>query len=167
MTSLSFAETKSTLQGENQVAAASGSTSGISGMIHYRFNTLERWAWYSQFTFPLIASQGTYFSGGGGLEYNWGKAPAKMTLNDGTTSFILTPITRYFALVGINMGYLAYLTPTAKKNDTLLEIDTAAGLSKKIGKYDLRAQAGVSRGVGIATNTIGLKVMLGCIFFLD
>lgn len=167
MTNVSFAETQAALQGENQQAAASGSVAGISGMLHYRFRTDDRKAWYSQFTFPLMASQGTYLSGGGGLEYYWGKTPAKMTLHDSTTSFVVSPVMRYFALVGLNMGYLAYLTPTAKKNDTLLELEVGGGISRKFSKFTLRAQLGMARGVGVTTTTMGMKAMLGGIFFLD
>lgn len=167
MTNISFQETESSLQGPNQTTAASGSVSGISGMLHYRFRTDNRVAWYSQFTFPLMASQGTYLSAGGGLEYYWGQAPARAVLNDATTTFILTPVTRYFLSAGLNVGYLAYLTETAKKNDTMFELELGAGASRKFKKWTLRAQAGIARGTGIATNTMGMKAMVGGIFFLD
>ncbi len=167
MANIGFTENQSTLQGENVQVAASGSVASIAGQIHYRFHTNERIAWFGQFTFPMMASQGSYLSGGGGIEYYWGKAPAKVTLRDATSSFTLLPVTRFFFSGGINMAYLAYLTETAQKNDTLLEIDIGGGISRKIGKYTIRASAGIARGVGVATTTMGMKAMVGGIFFLD
>jgi hypothetical protein len=167
MANVGYTESQSTLQGENVQEAAAGSVASISGMLHYRFRTDDRRAWYTQFTFPLMASQGSYLSGGGGMEYYWGKSPAKIVLKDATTSFTLSPVTRYFALFGLNMAYLAYLTETAKKNDTLLEIELGGGLSRKFSKWTLRAQAGIARGVGVTTSTMGMKAMVGGIFFLD
>jgi hypothetical protein len=167
MANIGFAESQSTLQGENVREAASGSVASIAGQLHYRFRTDDRMAWFGQFTFPLMATQGSYLSGGGGVEYYWGKAPAKITLRDATTSFTLLPVTRFFFSGGINMAYLAYVTETAKKNDTLLEIDLGGGISRKFGKYTLRASAGIARGVGVATTTMGMKAMLGGIFYLD
>jgi hypothetical protein len=167
MVNVSFNEAQTSLQGENQTTPASGSVSSINGMLHYRFKTEDRIAWFTQFSFPLIASQGSYLGGGGGLEYYWGKSPAKMNIKDATTSFTLTPITRFYALGALNMGYLAYLTETAKKNDTLLEVELGGGLSRKFKYFTLRSQASVARGVGVTTSTLGMKFMLGGIFFLD
>jgi hypothetical protein len=167
MANIGFTESQTSLQGENIQAAASGSVASISGMLHYRFHTDDRKAWYGQFTFPLLASQGSYLSAGGGIEYYWGKAPAKIVLKDATTSFTLFPVTRYFALLGLNMGYLAYLTETAKKNDTLLELELGGGISRKFNRWTLRIHAGAARGVGVTTTTFGMKAMVGGIFFLE
>lgn len=167
MVNVSYVESQTSLQGENQTKAASGSVSSINGTIHYRFKTEDRFAWFSQFTFPLTASQGSYLGGGGGLEYYWGKSPAKMNIQDATTSFTLTPITRFFMLGAVNMGYLAYLTETAKKNDTLLEVELGGGLSRKFKYFNLRSQASLARGIGVTTTSIGMKFMIGGIFFLD
>lgn len=168
MTNISFTESQSTLTGPNAQVAASGAVSGISGQLHYRFLTLGRKAFYGQFTFPMMAAAlGSYIAGGAGMEYYWGQTTAKAVLSDATTSFTVSPVWRYFAYGGINMGYLAYVTETAKKNDTLLEVELGGGLSKKFSSWTLRAQAGMARGVGVTTSTMGMKAMLGGIFFLD
>lgn len=167
MANIGFTENQSSLSGPNQQEAASGSVASISGMLHYRFKTTEKLAWYGQFTFPLMGGEGTYLAAGGGVEYYFGKNPAKIILQDATTSFTLIPVTRYFLIGGLNMAYISYLTETAKKNDTLLEIDIGGGMSRKFNKWTLRAQAGIARGVGVATTTMGMKAMVGGIFFLD
>jgi hypothetical protein len=166
MANVSVTETESALSGPNQTEVASGSVAGISGQVHYRFLTTGRYAWYGQATFPLMASEGTYLSAGGGIEYYWG-TPARSVLKDLTTSFVLTPRMRYFLSGGINLGYIAYNTETAKKNDTLIEIELGGGMSYKFNKWTLRASAGIARGTGIATTTMGMKAMVGGIFFLD
>jgi hypothetical protein len=167
MANIGFSESQSALTGPNQTEAASGSVAAISGMLHYRFRTDDKRAWYTQFTFPLLAGTGSYLSGGGGMEYYFGKVPAKITLRDATTSLILTPVTRYFVMGGLNIGYIAYITETAKKNDTLLEIDIGGGMSRSFNKWTLRVQGSIARGVGVVTTTMGMKAMIGGIFFLD
>lgn len=166
MANVSFAENEGTQTGPNKPVAASGSVAGISGQIHYRFKTTGRTAWYTQATFPLMAGEGTYLSGGGGLEYYWG-TPARSVLKDLTTSFTVTPTFRYFLNVGVNLGYIAYNTETAKKNDTLIEVEGGGGITYKFNSWTLRAQAGMARGTGIVTNTMGMKAMIGGTFFLD
>jgi hypothetical protein len=167
MTNISFAEGESNLSGENQTEPASGAVSGISGMLHYKFKTQKTRVWYAQFTFPIMAGQGSYLSGGGGMEFYWGQTASRTMLKDATTSLVLSPVTRYFTFAEMNIGYLAYLTETAKKNDTMLEIGGGGGLLRKFDKWTLRAQAGIARGVGIVTTTMGMKVMVGGTFFLD
>jgi len=168
LANIGFTETQSTLQGPNQTTAASGSVAAISGIAHYKFMIQNRRAFYTQFTFPLLASQGSYLSGGGGIEYYFGQSQAAKTiLSDSTTSLTITPDLRYFGFAGVNMGYIAYLTPTAKKNDTTLEIELGGGLSKKFTKFTLRTQASIARGTGVSTTTMGMKFFAGGIFFLD
>jgi hypothetical protein len=167
MANISFTESQSALSGPNQSTPASGSVASISGMLHYRFRTDEKLAWYGQFTFPLMASEGSYLAAGAGGEYYFGKAPARVVLKDATTSFTLSPVTRYFLMAGINMAYISYLPETANKNDTLLEIDVGGGMSRRFEKWTLRIQGGMARGVGVATSTMGMKAMIGGIFFLD
>lgn len=168
MANVSFTESESALTGPNQTVPASGSVAAISGMLHYRFKTVDRKAFYGQFTFPLMGgATGSYLSGGAGMEYYWGQAAARNVLSDITTSLIISPVTRYFMLTQLNLGYISYVTETAKKNDTLLEVELGGGLSRQFNKWTLRAQASIARGVGVATNTMGMKAMVGGIFFLD
>lgn len=168
MANIGFTENQSSLSGANVKEAASGSVASISGMLHYRFKSDDRKAWYGQFTFPLMASEGSYMSGGGGLEYYFGKSSSgQINLRDATTSLTIKPINRYFLLAGINMAYISYLTETAKKNDTLLELEAGGGMSHRFEKWTLRVHGGLARGVGVATSTMGMKAMVGGVFFLD
>ena len=168
MANISFTENQTTLQGPNQTVPFSGSVSSISGSLHYRFLTVDRKAFYSQFTFPLMGgSTGTYLAGGAGMEYYWGSMSSKASLSDSTTSLVLSPTMRYFVLSQLNIGYLSYTTLTAKKNDTLMEIELGGGLSKAFTKWTLRAQASMARGIGVTTTTMGMKLFFGGIFFLD
>ena len=69
--------------------------------------------------------------------------------------------------LGANIAYIAYVTETAKKSDTLLELGAHGGISRKVGKYHLRAQAGVDRGVGFTSTTLGMKALIGITLFLN
>jgi hypothetical protein len=167
MANVGYTETQSSLQGPNLKQPASGSIAGISGMAHYLIRRYEKLAWYGQFTFPLMAGEGTYLSAGAGGEYYFGKSPARILLRDSTTSLTISPITRFFVMAGVNMAYISYLTETAKKNDTLIEIDIEGGMSRRFNSWTLRAQAGIARGIGVGTTTMAMKAMVGGIFFLD
>ncbi len=165
---VSFTENQSTLSGPNISEAASGSISSMNALLHYRFKNDSPRSWFVQTNIPIMSgSTGNYLSGGGGIEFTWGEVSAKSILKDSTTSLVVYPITRYFLGVETNIAYIAYLTETAKKSDTLLEIGGYGGISRKIGKYYLRAQAGVDRGVGINTSTLGIKALFGGTIFLD
>ena len=169
MANVSFTETQSSLSGANAKEAASGSVANIAGMLHYRFKTDDRKAFFGQFTFPLMAgAEGNYMSAGAGMEYYFGRAgAAQMTLRDATTTLSIRPINRYFLSGGINLGYISYLTETAKKNDTLLELEVGGGMSHRFESWTIRLQAGLARGVGVATTTMGMKAMVGGTFFLE
>jgi hypothetical protein len=163
-----FTENQSTLSGPNISEAASGSISSMNALLHYRFKNDSPRSWFVQTNIPIMSgSTGNYLSGGGGIEFTWGEVSAKSILKDSTTSLVVYPITRYFLGIETNIAYIAYLTETAKKSDTLLEIGGYGGISRKIGKYYLRAQAGVDRGVGINTSTLGIKALFGGTIFLD
>jgi hypothetical protein len=167
MANISFTEAQSTLSGPNQTVASSGSVAAISGMLHYRFLTSGKRAFYSQFTFPMMGGEGSYLSGGAGMEYYWGENSARNTLHDSTTTLAISPVMRFFALGQLNLAYLAYNTLSAKKSDTLLELELGGGLSRQFSKFTLRAQAGIARGVGVTTTTMGMKLFVGATFFFE
>ena len=167
MANVSLTENALTLTGPNQKVAASAKISGINGLLHYRFKNFEKISLFGQFSFPLMASEGTYLAGGAGAEYYFGEASSKLTLNDSITSLVMTPTMRYFAYSALNLAYVSYNTLTAKKNDTVFEIELGGGISRKFSKFSLRAQAGFARGVGVVSTTTAMKGMIGGIFFLD
>jgi hypothetical protein len=168
MANIGFTENQSTLTGPNISEAASGSISSINAAFHYRLPTESRYAWFVQSSIPLISnSVGTYFSGGGGLEYSWGQSASRSVLKDSTTSLVVSPVTRYFVGGELNVAYMAYTTLSAKKSDTLLELGGFGGVSRKLGRFHLRVQGGVGRGVGVTTSTIGIKAMAGLTTFFD
>lgn len=167
MANLSLTENALSLTGPNQKTAMSGKVSSINGLLHYRFMNFEKISLFGQFSFPLMANEGTYLSGGAGAEYYFGEASSKMTLNDSITSLVITPTMRYFAYGALNIAYVSYTTLTAKKNDTLFEVELGGGISRKFSKFSLRGQAGFARGVGVISTTTALKAMIGGIFFLD
>jgi hypothetical protein len=168
MSNTSFTENQSTLTGPNISEAASGSISGMNALLHYRFKNDTSRSWFAQANLPIMSgATGSYLSGGGGIEFTWGEISAKSILKDSTTSLVVYPRMRYFLAIETNIAYIAYLTETAKKSDTLLELGGYGGISAKLGKYYLRAQGGVDRGVGVNTSTFGFKAFFGGTIFLD
>lgn len=167
MSNVSYQEKDSGLSGPNVIEASSGSVANISGLINYRFKNFGRWSSVGQFLFPLIGGTGTYLAAGIAMEYYWGQVNSKLSIDDQSTNFSLTPITRFFAFGDLNIGYLSYQTETAKRQDTLLEIGAGGGISRRISKYNLRAQVSIGRGTGVTTDSMAMKLMLGGTFFLD
>lgn len=168
MANVSFTENQSQLTGPNASEAASGSISSINTLLHYRFKNDSQRSWFVQANVPLASgATGSYLSSGGGLEFIWGKAASRTILKDSTTSLTISPTLRYFAAIEANIAYIAYLTETAKRSDTLLELGGYGGISYKVSNYHLRVQAGIDRGIGVNTTTLGMKAMLGGTIFLD
>jgi hypothetical protein len=167
MANAGFNERQSNLQGPNVKKAQAAQASGISGLIQYKFYPLEKWNLFSQFLFPMLASQGTIISGGMGAEYIFGQTSSALKLEDKTTHMLLRPISRFSAFGAINLSYLAYETPTAKKQDTILDIEAGAAYRRKISKFNLKTQASVARGIGVATEGMFMKFFIGGTFFLD
>lgn len=163
----SYQEGTSSLKGENQLAAFSGSVANISAAFNYRFLTKGRYSFYTHLSFPLMPGEGTYIAGGGGIEYHFGEGTTKTVLRDATSTFSVTPRMRYFLLFDLGAGYLAYNTETAKKNDTLIDTSFGAGLIRKVGNWNVRAQATYTRGVGIVTTGSGIKIFVGPTTFFD
>lgn len=168
MTNVSFTENQTSLSGPNTQTAASGAISSINTLLHYRFKQTDNRAWFTQVNIPVLSgATGSYLSGGGGMEFTWGESPNRSTLQDQHTSLVISPTIRYFAGIEANLSYIAYLTETAKKSDTLIEIGGYGGIGYKIRNYNLRFQAGFDRGTGISTNGNAMKAMAGATMFID
>ena len=166
----SYQESQTTLSGKNQIAAASGSVSSISGMVNYKFAPgLER-SYYIQGTFPLMAgATGSYFGGHFGAEFYFGSSSgSKVSYNNSGTTVKLKPKSLFFWGLEGGLGYLIYVTPTQKKTDILLDLGANLGMIYTLSeRWRLRAAAGLTRGTGVATSTMEMKAFFGLSFFVD
>ena len=166
----SYAESQSTLTGKNITEAASGSVSSISGQIAYKFKPgLER-SYYFSGTFPLLPNPtGSYFGGHFGSEFYFGSSSgSKVSYNNSGTSIKLKPKNLYFWGIEGGIGYLIYVTETAKKTDILLDIGANLGMLFTLSdKWRLRSVIGFTRGTGVATTTMEMKAFFGLSYFVD
>ncbi len=168
MVNSSYTENESSLTGPNTSEVSAGAISSINALFHYRFKNEDTYAWFAQASVPLLSgSTGSYLSGGGGLEFIWGKASTRSTLSDSKTSLTVTPTLRFFAGLESNIAYVTYFTETAKKSDTQVELGGYGGIGYKLGSYDLRFQAGFDRGVGVNTTATTIKAGLGLSYYVD
>lgn len=168
MINVSFAENQSSLSGPNTTEAASGAISSISGYAHYRLTSTNKRAYYTSLAFPLTGGAGTtYLSLGGGAEFYFGGNASRYKLTNTTTTLVVNPTFRYYLGVEGNLAYIAYLTETAKKNDTLLEIGFLAGLSYSFGSWTLKPHLSYARGTGVNTTTSAIKMIVSGTIFLD
>jgi hypothetical protein len=166
----SYQESQATLSGKNQETPASGAVSSISGMINYKFSPGLGRSYYLQGFFPLLSGEaGSYFGTHFGAEFYFGSSSgAKVTYNNAGTSVKLKPKMLYFWGIEGGLGYLVYVTPTAKKSDLLLEMGPQLGLLYTINdRWRLRAVAGYNRGIGVTTNTSVIRAFFGLTYFLD
>ena len=164
-----YSEAGSQLTGlPNILDAKGGNVSVLSANIHYKFKPSYHSSWFLNASLPFIStSSDSYFSLGGGYEYYFSKLGSRSVIKDGDTSIKISPKFHYFVGGELNAGYLVYTTEEAQKNDTLLEFEALAGAVyawKK--KWAFRGQLSISKGVGIATSTFGVKAFVGGTYFL-
>jgi hypothetical protein len=164
MVNASYAENEGTLTGQNVSEAASGSISSISGNVLWKFLPGIDKSVYLSGTFPLMVNpQGSYFGAHSGIEFYFGnKMGSRMRMENSGTTIRIKPGNYYFWGLEGGVAYLAYSTLTAKKTDILLDLGAFAGGTYLINdNWQLRGQAGFSRGTGVQTTVTEMKFFVG------
>lgn len=159
----SYAEGAGNLSGENIEEPASGSVMSISGNLNWKFAPgLER-SYYLSGTFPLVPNpQGSYFGAHIGVENYFGKIGSRMRLNNSGTTLKLKPGNNFFWGLEGGLGYLAYTTESAKKTDILLDLGALAGMNYIYSdEWQFRGTAGITRGTGVVTTVMEMKLFVG------
>lgn len=165
----SYAESETGLTGENVQEAASGSVSSISGQIQYKFAPGFDKSYFLTGTFPLLpGATGSYFGGHVGVEFYFGeKIGSKVSLNNSGTTIKVKPRNVFFWGLEGGLGYLVYVTETAKKTDLLLDIGGFVGGTYIMSdKWRIRGQLGVTRGTGVNTTTMEMKAFFGLSYYI-
>jgi hypothetical protein len=167
MVNASFTENETGLTGDNIQEVSSGSVSSINGFINYKFKPNLQRSYYVNGTFPLLpGATGSYFGGTLGAEFYFGnRIGSKLSLYDQGSTLQMKPKSYFFWGGEVGLGYLIYLTETAKKTDILMTLGPMAGGVYKISeKWMIRYQAAYERGVGVSTTTSLMKFSLSLIF---
>jgi hypothetical protein len=168
MAIINWKETATSISGVGNVdQVQSGSTSVICAKVSYDVNTNYSNKWVFELIAPLISSDGqSYFSGGLSWQYFFNKRSGGLKIE--TESKVITVDEKFKYYVGADIAgaYMAYLTETAKKQDTFIEFGPSAGMHYKIREnLKLNSEAKISRGVGSATSSLGFKLFLGVRYF--
>lgn len=159
----SYTEGAGNLSGENVEEPSSGSVMSISGNLNWKFSPgLER-SYYLSGTFPLIPNpSGSYFGAHIGVENYFNKIGSRMRLNNSGTTLKLKPGNNFFWGLEGGLGYLAYTTESAKKTDLLLDLGALAGMNYIYSDdWQFRGTAGITRGTGVVTTVMEMKLFVG------
>jgi hypothetical protein len=169
MANVSYAEKESSLEGENKSEAASGSVSSLSGNFHWKFKSQEKKSYYVSATFPFMGGDGSsYFSVGGGIEFYLTPLGSRVGMQNQGTTVKFSPKLTYYWGVEAGLGYLVYLTETAKKTDMLFDIGLGGGGHYAINdSWVLKGQLGMTMGTGVNTSATAMKIFVGLTFYLD
>jgi hypothetical protein len=169
MVNASYAETQSSLKGENVDLPASGSIASISGNVQWKFSPGFERSLYLAGTFPLLPNPaGSYFGIHTGVEFYFGgRMGSRMRVeNSGTTLKLKSGSVFFWGFEG-GIGYLAYTTESAKKTDILLDLGAFVGGNYVISdKWQLRGQGGFARGTGVQTIVTEIKILFGVTRFI-
>ena len=169
MVSKSYAESESSIQGENKIEASSGTAQVIAATIQYKFSSTLKRSFYSNLIVPLLPSgDNSFFSGGMGVEFYLNDIGSKLKFSDGGDTLKISPKLTYLWGLETNIDYLVYVTETQKKSDLVFDLGVIGGGSYKVTKaVNIKGVVGVSKGTGVNTSGMGMKVMLGYIHQFD
>lgn len=169
ISSVTFTESETSLEGDNIAEPASGAISVITANLYYKFLHGDKISYYAQGYFPLISSgDNSSFGAGISVEYFFTKENSVVRERDSSMSFSVDPKLRYYATGGVNLVYLSYITDEEKKNDINVELHIGGGMTYSITKkYGLKADISVGRGVGVLTSTFAVRAFGSFVYYWD
>lgn len=173
MVNVSVTENASTLSStgtdSNETTASSTSASVISIDAVYEFLTYTDKAYFIKLTAPMVSSDGSgFFLGGAGANFYFNSLSSMFSYADEGSRVTITPTFRYYVGGTAGLGYIVYNTETAKKSDLLFDLQLQGGAIYNFKKkWGMRGELGISRGTGVASSTIGIKLFIGVNFFLE
>ena len=170
MVNLSYTEVTTKLEGLTNISVPTGGgISVLAANFHYKINPEYHSSWYINGTVPFLSSSGdSYFALGGGYEYYFSKLGNRTLIESKGTTVRMAPKFHYFVGGELGVGYFVYTTEEAQKSDTIFEIGAMGGASYAWKKnWSLRGQLSVSKGVGVATSTFGIKLLVGGTYYLE
>ena len=176
MVSVNITENASTLSAaagstESNTAseAQSATASVISGDVTYEFLNYATKSYFIRAVAPLLSSDGAgFFLGGLGMNFYMNSLSSMFTFSDAGTSLTMNPTMRFYWGPSAGIGFVVYNTTTAKKSDLIFDIELHGGGVLNFKRdYGLRGEAGISRGTGVSSSTIGFKVFVGLSYYLE
>ncbi len=161
-------------ENDSGVASSSGgpssaASSNLAFDAVYEFKTYAKKSYFLKAVTPLITSgQNGYFLVGLGINFYFSSLASLFTFEDDGTSIEVGPRMRYYWGPSIGLGYIIYTTETAKKSDVSLDLGAhVGGIYNMNRSWGLRGEFGVSRGTGVNTSSMNMKLFLGANFYFD
>lgn len=144
-------------------AAENGVVSQIALDISYTFYSSDRISIYANSILPLMTSNGTGgFMGGVGINYYIMSRGSRHTVIHSEVKIEITPKLRYYVGGMLSGGYIVYLTDTAEKSDSLIEISFHGGIKYNFDKeWGLISEIQMGKGTGVVSSTISMKATAG------
>jgi hypothetical protein len=176
MVSVNVTENASSLKSTDESSSSSTSSGGqsatasvISMDLVYEFDNYTRKSYFVKATAPLLAADGSgFYLGAVGMNYYFNSLSSLFSFNDEGTSLIMNPTMRYYWGAAGGIGFVVYSTETAKKSDLIFDVQIhGGGIFNFKRDWGLRGEAAISRGTGVATSTIGIKLFLGINYYLE
>ncbi|MCB9060673.1 MAG: hypothetical protein H6622_04045 [Halobacteriovoraceae bacterium] len=171
LVNISFAENQSTLTNEDATTttAAQGNNSNIALNVNYNIPLNLNGSVFSQATVPVVTNDGSgLFTVGAGYNYFISSVSGRSKVIDPNVKLSLTPDIRYYIGGQLNLGYLIYVSETARKSDVLIELGIQAGIIYNFKKsLAIKAEAMMGRGIGVSTATTNTKFFAGISIDLD
>ena len=167
MSSITFTESETSLEGDNISEPASGAVSVMILSLYYKFIHGEKYSFFATGYFPIISSgDNSSFGVGFGGEYYFTKENNIVVEKTNSLSLSIDPTIRYYLTFGTNLVYLSYITESKKKNDLNAELNFGGGLTYSFSpKYGVKADVSVGRGVGVLTSTFGVRVFASILYY--
>ncbi len=167
---LAAAATGSGSSESNTVSTASSATASvISADVTYEFLNYATKSYFIRVVAPLLSSNGAgFFLGGLGVNFYMNSLSSMFTFSDSGTTLMMNPTMRFYWGPSAGLGFVVYNTETAKKSDLIFDLEIhGGGILNFKRDWGLRGEAGISRGTGITSSTIGFKVFVGLSYYLD
>jgi hypothetical protein len=164
----SIESTDTTVVADETTASTAKAVSVIVGEINYDYSTSKDKTYFVKGVFPLMASpDSSAFLVSTGMNWFFGGAASVFSFNQNGSTMHFTPKFRYYLGASLGAGYVSYSTESSKKNDTFFDVGFQAGLLYNLGrKWGMRFEAGMGRGTGVISNSMGMKIFFGSSYYL-
>lgn len=170
MVNVSFTESESVLtsgevedEGTENETPGSGSASIMSLEFSYHKPFSVNKEIFGRFIIPFQPSSGNaLIYGGGGMNYFFNGQGTDVKSESSHIDLRVTPKFRYYVGGLLGLGYLVYVTESAKKSDILLDLGAQGGVIYAYKeRWGIKGEFSISRGVGTKVSTNTMRMMLG------
>jgi len=161
--------TSTTTTDSNVSTPSSVSASVISLDLVYEFSHFNQKSYFIRATAPMLSSDGSgFFAGSIGMNFYFSSLASLYSFNDNGSTLSINPTMRFYWGTNAGVGFLVYNTTTAKKSDLIFDLELHGGGIMNFKKeWGLRGEAGLSRGTGVSTSTIAMKIFIGLSYYLE